>query len=350
MKMVAMEGGMQVYQLSDEDIESISEIISSVKLEHRLTEDPEFLDEISLFAHQMPIGVRRFLNNFKRGHLATGVCSISGFPIDDEKIGATPEHWMDQSDVESTLEERIFHFMCASLLGETFGWETQQAGHIVHDVFPIKEYESEQLGFSSQEFLTWHTEDAFHAYRPDYLALMCLRNPDGVGTLCSAPNLTELTQRQVDLLFRAEYVIKPDNSHRKEYNPEETRGDESGDLGAAFDRIDEMGTRPCRVPVLYGNRGAPFLRVDPFFMEPPEREESKQALDALMESIERNQLECQLQQGDILFIDNLRVAHGRNPFKARYDGTDRWLKRLLITSDLRKSRERRAEDHSRILS
>ena len=341
---------MRVYELSDVEVRTIEDIVSSVKLEHAVTESAAFLDDIALFAHQLPIGLRRFFRDFKQGHLRTGVCCLKGFPVDDQKIGETPVHWKDQVDIDSTLEERIFHFMCASLLGETFGWETQQGGHIVHDVFPIREYESEQMGFSSKELLTWHTEDAFHSYRPDYLALMCLRNPDRIGTLCSSPNITELTDRQIDLLFRPEFRIKPDNSHRKAYNPEDARAGDSGDLNAAFDRIDDMHTSPDPVPVLYGSRKAPFLRVDPFFMEPLESEESQDALDALMQSVERNKQEYQLAQGDILFIDNLRVVHGRKPFKARYDGTDRWLKRILITSDLRKSRESREEDHSRILA
>ncbi len=39
----------------------------------------------------------------------------------------------------------------------------------------------------------------------------------------------------------------------------------------------------------------------------------------------------------------------RRPFEARYDGTDRWLKRLIITRDLRKSRRRRPTGTSRLL-
>jgi hypothetical protein len=35
------------------------------------------------------------------------------------------------------------------------------------------------------------------------------------------------------------------------------------------------------------------------------------------------------------------VTHGRQPFTARFDGTDRWLTRLNIARDLRKSRAQR---------
>jgi len=39
-------------------------------------------------------------------------------------------------------------------------------------------------------------------------------------------------------------------------------------------------------------------------------------------------------------------VHGRKPFTARFDGTDRWLKRVCITRDLRKSRDARAHSTS----
>lgn len=48
-------------------------------------------------------------------------------------------------------------------------------------------------------------------------------------------------------------------------------------------------------------------------------------------------------------IDNFRAVHGRKPFKARYDGKDRWLKRINIARDLRKSRPVRSAAESRII-
>lgn len=41
--------------------------------------------------------------------------------------------------------------------------------------------------------------------------------------------------------------------------------------------------------------------------------------------------------GDVLFIDNYRAVRGRRPFRARHDGTDRWLGRALLARDLRKA-------------
>jgi alpha-ketoglutarate-dependent taurine dioxygenase len=56
-----------------------------------------------------------------------------------------------------------------------------------------------------------------------------------------------------------------------------------------------------------------------------------------------------LQSGDFWFLDNFRVVHGRKPFKARHDGSDRWLKRVNVSCDQRKSRAARLPGPSRLI-
>ncbi|MGE0137021.1 MAG: L-asparagine oxygenase, partial [Ilumatobacteraceae bacterium] len=38
--------------------------------------------------------------------------------------------------------------------------------------------------------------------------------------------------------------------------------------------------------------------------------------------------------GDLLVVDNTVAVHGRSPFLPRFDGTDRWLQRTFVVSDL----------------
>jgi alpha-ketoglutarate-dependent taurine dioxygenase len=56
-----------------------------------------------------------------------------------------------------------------------------------------------------------------------------------------------------------------------------------------------------------------------------------------------------LEPGDFCFIDNFQAVHGRKPFKARFDGTDRWLRRINVVRDLRKSRDSRLSAAGRVL-
>jgi Fe(II)/alpha-ketoglutarate-dependent arginine beta-hydroxylase len=335
---------VQTLTLEKQELEQIAGLITEVKQHFNETESQEFLDEIGLYAHQLPYRVRQLMYRFKLNHFSDGMCCLSGFVIDDDKLGATPTHWRDRSDATASLEERILHFMCASLLGEVFGWSTQQGGHIVHDVFPMKEYEHGQLGFSSKEPLTWHTEDAFHDYRPDYLALMCLRNPDGIGTHCCKPDYSTLTDEQRSYLFGPHYTIKPDNSHLSVNN---FLSDNT--VEASFRDIEQMASAPKKLSVLFGHPDDPYLRIDPFFMAPAEDPKAQDALEALIRLVDASYREYPLKQGDIFFINNLQVVHGRRSFVARYDGKDRWLKRLLISRDLGKSRDRRAREYSRII-
>jgi hypothetical protein len=58
------------------------------------------------------------------------------------------------------------------------------------------------------------------------------------------------------------------------------------------------------------------------------------ALDKLKEAVEDSVEEIILEAGDILVIDNNKTIHGRKPFQARYDGTDRWVQRLLVRKEL----------------
>jgi L-asparagine oxygenase len=44
-----------------------------------------------------------------------------------------------------------------------------------------------------------------------------------------------------------------------------------------------------------------------------------------------------LEPGDLLVVDNAVAVHGRSPFTPRFDGTDRWLQRTMVVSDLRPS-------------
>ena len=41
-------------------------------------------------------------------------------------------------------------------------------------------------------------------------------------------------------------------------------------LTRAYGRIQEMWDRPETIPVIFGDPRAPYIRLDPYFMDPPE--------------------------------------------------------------------------------
>ena len=343
---------MWALSLSAHEIEAVQALTYEIALEHKSVEEAEFIRRAAVYAHELPRRIREFLSDFKLLEPACGVCLISGYPIDNARIGKTPAHWKWKLDAASSLKEQIMFVLYGCLLGDPFAWATQQDGYLMHDVFPIEDNKYDQLGSGSEQPLWWHSEDAFHPYRADYLGLMCLRNPDRVGTLVGAPDLSRLSQEQLDVLFEPRYLIKPDESHleKNESDLRKQSREDGGDgvLDSAYEKIKELNNAPSKVPMLCGARQAPFVRLDPYFTTPLD-DEAGAALNALAQSIDDTIQEVVLQPGDCFFIDNFRIVHGRKAFKARYDGTDRWLKRLNLTRDLRKSHGARGGCEMRVI-
>ena len=349
--------------ISVAEVSAIKALLAGVSQQYKSVENPDFLNEASIIAHDLPRRLRNFLNNFKRQEPPGGACLIKGFPIDDRKIGPTPEHWKHRSEISPTLEEEMLLILFGALLGDAIAWATQQDAHIIHEVLPIKDDENEQISTGSNQVISWHNEDAFHPFRGDYVALMCLRNFDRIPTTLASADQIKLSPHEINILFEPRFVIYPDESHAEKNNSvavlysgngnghSNGNGHKNGTdpLKLARERIREMHRSPAKLAVLYGDPHAPYLRLDPYFMRPLEDDEAQFALNALIRAVDGCLGEVVLEPGDFLFVDNYRAVHGRKQFKARYDGTDRWLKRMNITSDLRKSRSARSTSSSRVI-
>ncbi len=333
------------YQLCPEEQLQLSALLDRVASTFSDPTTPRFLEAAPLLAHSLPIGLRRAVNRFRLREDGPGALLLGGLPLDDDALGPTPAHWNVQANVEGHRQELLL-LLCGALLGDPFAWTTQQGGRLVHNILPMEAYTHEQVGFSSEEMLTWHTEDAFHPLRPDHLALMCLRNPDGVATFIGDVGQLDLPADVVDTLFEPHFTIRPDKSHLE--GPSESEATTEG-VALPHKRMEVLNESPPPVAVFYGDRKAPYLRVDPFFMGQPEDPRAKEALDRLTAAMDTVLVEVVLRPGELVLLDNARVVHGRESFTARFDGSDRWLKRINLTRDLRKSRASRASMSSRSL-
>ena len=337
--------------LTDQESYQIRLLLREIAGQYGSAEDADFLDNARIFAHELPRRLRILLNNFKLTEQPYGGFVLSGYPIDDARIGKTPAHWNLRIPNAPGLEEEFLLIMLGALLGEPFAFATQQDGHIIHDVLPIKEHENEQLGSGCKQTLEWHTEDAFHPYRADYVVLMCLRNSQRVATTFASIDRVCLSSAHIDILFEERFVIRPDNSHLMKNNSALKALTPSKDnVFSAFSRIEQMHERPEKIAILFADRQAPYLRIDPYFMDPPAGDNmAQEALDHLIRALDDTLIDVVLQPGDFLFLDNYRAVHGRRPFCANYDGEDRWLKRINVTTDLRKSRGAQLSGRFRVL-
>jgi Fe(II)/alpha-ketoglutarate-dependent arginine beta-hydroxylase len=311
---------------------ALGQLLDEIEGQFENLESDEALHRATVFAHELPIRIRRTLNAFRLEQMS-GVLRISGYLVDQDRVGATPQHWRDRS-TSSTRREELLLVLFSSLLGDPFSWATQQNGKLIHDVLPIKGHEQEQLGSSSETPLTWHTEDAFHPLRGDFISFACLRNPCAAATTIGCVDSLELPASTKAILFEERFGIRPDESHLAKNN--------SAAGAASFAHISEMQSNPKPVAVLFGEPGRPYIRADPYFMiVQPDDRDAHDALDEFINEMDGKMFDLILESGDFCFLDNYRVVHGRKPFKARHDGTDRWLKRLNVACDLRKSRAAR---------
>ncbi len=338
---------MKTFMVSSSEAAEMRELANGLAARWDSVEDPEFLRQVGVYAHDLPRKLRQHLYEFRLREPASAVCLISGLPVSTEKIGPTPKHWRSRPKPSPTHAEEIILVLIASLLGEAIGWATQQDGYLVHDILPIQGHEDEQLGSGSEQLLWWHTEDAFHPLRGDYIGLMCLRNPDSVATTFANLEKLSLSNQDLDMLFAPHFTIRPDESHQVKNRSGNKEVDDL--LDRSYRKIEQMKSQPEKIALLHGDRSSPYIRIDPYFMDAVPDPEARAALDNLIAAIEKGLREVVLSPGDLCFIDNFKAVHGRRPFKARYDGNDRWLKRINITRDLRRSRDARIAADSRVI-
>jgi L-asparagine oxygenase len=207
-----------------------------------------------------------------------------------------------------------------NMFGEPFTFRDLYDGRLVQDVVAAEGKESAQTSEGSDCFLEWHVEDAFSSDRCDYFGLLCLRGDPAAATILAPARALVLPDEAREVLMQPRYAVLPDVAHCE--NPEPQTG----------------------VAVLTGTREAPEIRFDPVYMVPadPADDEARSAFECLTEAVNAAAVGYVLQPGDLLVVDNRRVAHARSPFVPRFDGSGRWLLRAMVCSSLPRHRRRGA--------
>jgi len=330
------------YELSEDDRRDIDVVTEGVLPVPFDLEDPACLAALERSAFTLPADLVRFVTSFRYTE-ATAAVIVSGFKIDDRAIGPTPSHWKANGGTATTLKAELFLLLVASLLGDVFGWATLQGGRLVQNVLPIRNQEHEQSGHGSLAYLAWHTEDAFHPFRCDYLGLMAMRNHDRVPTTLASVDAIDLPVAVRRVLAEPRFRIRPDDEHLNQ-----TRREALTDAGVPS--LPRDWTEPPATAVLFGGQDTPYLRIDPIFMQPLENDpEADFALRMIVDQLEAALEDVVLDAGSVCIIDNFHAVHGRRSFRSRYDGTDRWLKKVLVTRDIRRSRAARRDVGSRVV-
>ncbi|PXX68612.1 TfdA family taurine catabolism dioxygenase TauD [Nocardia tenerifensis] len=288
--------------------------------------DPVLIAQIDAGVAELPDDVHHAL---RPPATAAGATIVRRLPLTDDEFGPTPPDWREAARWSGAADLRARSFeldlvmlLLARCAGEPFGWQGQQGGRLVNNILPSPGHEHEQSGASSKTLLSPHSEDAFHPERANLLMLGCLRNPDSVGTTVSSVRRVELAAAQRRLLSTPLLPILPDVSYGTGH--------------------EQYSAAP--LPTLWSPAGPDetTLRYDPAYTPLDDADpEFRAAYAKLTDELERVCVTAALTPGELLLVDNDVAVHGRVPFTARYDGTDRWLKRVNVRLP---DRRRRAEE------
>jgi len=294
---------------------ALAELLAGLAERYHRADDAQFLRTLARLGQHLPAAVRIGLLDMR--YLETTAATVIGHGPELPDPGPTPGSW-ETIPLSGLIRHDIWLMLLAGQLGEPLCWSVWQDGHLINDILPVRGAEDEQTGLGSTAQLAFHVEEALYDDRCDYLLLHCLRNEDGIATTLSSVEDLDLAALDLEALFEPRYRI----------------GDGNG---------------PVR-PALFGAPDSPYLRLDPPYMAALHGDaRGARALASLCEQLADNAVDVVLDSGDVLVIDNFRAVHGRQPFRARYDGTDRWLRRCTTARDLRPTRVARDGAEGRVV-
>ncbi|MGB8955610.1 MAG: TauD/TfdA family dioxygenase [Tumebacillaceae bacterium] len=305
-----------ILELTDGEREEIREIVDTLEPIDVANVTDDLLNQIEIAAKNMPTRLVSALIQFRRNPNAYGTLLIRNLPTDPQ-LPETPHDGRRSQLKESKVSEYTL-LLNMLYLGEPIAYLDEKEGLLIQDIYPVagQEYKQENTG---SEFLEFHTEDGFHPYKPDYLGLVCLRQDHDriakTATACIRNVLHEVPSTAITILRENKFHLR---------------------LSTSFTKDDSTIRYSEPMPVLSGSLLEPDMCVDYFLMEGI-TPEAQWALDILKEALLRKTISFPLAPGDLILIDNRLAAHARTAFKPRYDGQDRWLQRMFVVQDFRRS-------------
>jgi L-asparagine oxygenase len=265
-------------------------------------------------ARSMPAVVHDALVDFADSGHPSGALLLRGLPVG--QLPATPPTPTSPADKDSRSEFTLL--TVARRLGQPVGYEPEHGGDLVQNIVPTQAALDRQVSTSSNVQLMFHTEAAFHPHRPRYLLLLCLRGDPAAHTTLSSivEVLPKLPPAVVDVLFQPRFRTAVDESYLHGW---------SGELGEPMAVLTGDRRRRSANSISMVFDADLMVGID---------ERADDAIRVLAEATAACHTSIPLEAGDLLIVDNAVAVHGRTPFAARFDGTDRWLQRTFVVSDL----------------
>lgn len=282
-----------------------------------LIDDPGWLAHALRLSCRLPIRLRESARAYRHDSGEAGVFVIGGLPLRADRLPDTPA--VPESAERVASVPAALAVLLALQLGELVAYRQEKAGALVHNVVPVPGLERSQSNAGSVA-LKLHVENAFHPHRPDYVGLMCLRNDQlqGGGTLVAS------VRQALPLVEAADLEVLRSPGYITTVPPSFRSGDQTVSHG-----------------VLAGSDTDPDVCLD-FNATVALDARAREAMDRLGRALAAVSRVLVLNPGEMAFIDNRIVLHGRTPFSPQYDGRDRWLHRVYVHLDNRRGNARRS--------
>lgn len=271
-----------------------------------------FFEDAMRLAKSLPQELRDGLDDFNANGNLEGYLLLRGLPVEpDDELPATPMSSPPPEDRRLLNMEAMLCIVGGALgllTAYDQGYGNRRSITVLHELFPTPDPHP-LSGATSKTQLEFHTDLSHHAHQPNYILLSCSRG-DHEG---KAATLVGSIRKALPLLS--------DEVRDHLYDRVFTR---------RFDAEDPQAI--AHVKALYGDKDDPYVSFNRSFLT-AETPQDVAALNALSTALAEVTEPVLLTRGDLLIIDNFRIAHGRAPFTARWDGKDRWLHRAYVRTD-----------------
>ncbi len=318
-----------VVSVTNDERKAILEVAEQLKSQYGRFDDSKFIEMLHIHAYRMlPERVIKLLSDFASdfGYRQFGAIIFRGLvEVNYEMLGPTPETWRE-TDFSKI---QIYGFISALLHAAARAVPIQQfyqrkGGGFLHSVIPNTQMADTQTGEGSATQLYVHTEDACLTSAADYLSFLYLRNEEGAPSMLHSVRSHDLCKPYIDALYKPIFKCPLDANY-------------SG---------SEKISKGRSAPILFGNNTLPFMRFDPAEQLSASADQTQEALEAVSAFWSDAEglifKEFIPSSGDLVFVNNKMVSHGRSAFTAGYKNVNgtlipcekRWMLRMMSTANL----------------
>lgn len=263
-----------------------------------------------IFPWQIAPNLASFVSNWLKDSSLVAA-RIQHVPVGNTKI-PTPTMKFKTSYKKDCLSETLLLAM-GFALGNPYSYASEDRGHLVQNIFPVRKFADLQSAKGSVE-LTVHTELSCTKNPPDFILLLCLKKgrvdaQTYTGIVAMEDAVAFLRQRDRNILEKSIF--------RTEIDPSMRRAGQGAIQSGPF-------------AIVHKKRDDERYQFDVEFTTTNDWD-GKISLQNLGRACQAVEQRFMLEPGDLLIVKNKLAAHTRGAFSPRYDTTDRWLQRMIIS-------------------